>query len=91
MKIILLILVLLCSSGCATIYTQAADIDCDNKCYNISHIYSGTSSDLCEIQSNTSSPLNGYILVDLPFSFVLDTVILPFTIYKQNTKGSLCD
>jgi len=62
-----------------------------HKCYNVSRIYSGTISDLCQIHSNTSNPLNSYIFVDLPFSFALDTVILPYTIYKQATEGSLCD
>ena len=87
---ILFVTLCILMSGCSTIYTQTANLDCYNKCMHISQIYSGTSSELCELMSNTSNPL-GYEIIDLPLSFVFDTVILPYTIYKQNTEGSLCN
>lgn len=77
-------------SGCASIYTQTHDayvdagVDCsDSK--TIPNIYSGTVFDLFCLPAENAG---FFCLVDLPLSFVIDTVIIPYTIYKQTQYGS---
>jgi hypothetical protein len=44
--------------------------------------------ELCALYSQGGGGLLGSIvMLDLPFSFVADTVILPYTAYKQITEG----
>ncbi len=84
-------LVLFVLPGCATIYTQnysKNDNDVCETCMDVSRIYSGTAYDLCYIASG--SPMMLYNVIDLPFSFVADTILLPFTVYQQHDRGSIC-
>lgn len=67
-----------------------------------SNIYSGVAADFNLFKdaafSNTNDGGGGYgqglvfvgvyVLIDLPLSFVADTVLLPFTIYKQSKRGN---
>ena len=80
---------LVLNSGCSTIYTHRFDRD-DNDCSTCSTIpwiYSGVAYDLCYLKY----PEAGLIIVlDAPFSFIADTVTLPYTIYKQFSEGSIC-
>ena len=87
----LLAIVLFIPQGCATIYTQnysKKDNDICEICMDVSRIYSGTAYDLCYIANG--SPMMLYSIIDMPFSFVADTILLPFTVYQQHDRGSIC-
>lgn len=54
-------------------------------------IYSGTLFDFrCFLrpEMHETQGIGGFCLVDVPFSFIADTVILPLTIYEQIKYGS---
>lgn len=61
----------------------------------VPRIYSGVSYDICILRgkpSHTSLWLGSVpqlMLVDLALSGVLDTVVLPYTIYKQINEGHI--
>lgn len=77
--------------GCASVYTQTSGepygesiTDCaDSK--TIPNVYSGTVFDLYCIPAENAG---FFCLVDLPFSLVTDTVLLPYTGWKQYSRGS---
>ncbi|MCA0892260.1 YceK/YidQ family lipoprotein [Microbulbifer agarilyticus] len=56
-------------------------------------VYSGVAYNMCKLNANGSSihfaPMVGVYVVDSLFSATTDTVILPYTIYAQNQKGSV--
>ena len=65
-----------------------------------SNIYSGVAFDFNMLMEALTAKTNDhggkgqaiffvgiYVLIDLPLSFVADTALLPYTIYKQNTRG----
>ena len=60
-------------------------------CQSIIRIYSGVRYDHCVVNKGDGSDweLNGYLVWDFPFSFVLDSIVLPYTIFKQIKDGSL--
>lgn len=60
-------------------------------CKKISRIYSGVQYDYCVVFKGDGSDweLKGYLAWDFPFSFVMDTVFLPYTVYSQIRYGSL--
>jgi len=60
-------------------------------CNTINRIYSGVQYDYCVVKKGDGSDweLKGYLVWDFPFSLVLDTVVLPYTIFKQIKDGSL--
>lgn len=59
---------------------------CPEDC-TIHRIYSGTSVDVCLLRLDDAGQAGAIAFWDLPFSFVLDTLVLPYTIYKQVTVG----
>lgn len=77
-------------SGCASIYTQShdaytdAEVGCSDSS-TIPNIYSGSVFDIYCIPAENAG---FFCLVDLPFSFVVDSLLLPYTIYKQSKYGS---
>ncbi len=77
-------LALVATSGCMTLDTQL------NPAYDGPQIYSGTRKDL-EIFGpaflNLSIGWMLIVLVDLPFSFVADTVLLPVTIPRESRRA----
>ena len=81
--------------GCATYLTNTIDpgqmaIDaCQNKCDFLPHIYSGTVMDFCGGTASGGGQGGGMMLMDLPLSFIADTVILPYTAYKQINEGNI--
>ena len=87
---ILLLALLIQAAGCASIYTQSHDAYVDAKvgCSDsktIPNIYSGSVFDLyCISKENVGF----FCLVDLPLSLVIDSLILPYTVYKQSKYGS---
>ncbi len=68
------------------------------------NIYSGVISDVkgighygcdangkCEYgHSKGTNNMELFLMIDIPLSFALDTVILPVTIYKQLKYGNIC-
>ncbi|AZF24681.1 YceK/YidQ family lipoprotein [Pseudomonas sp. R2-60-08W] len=64
-------------------------------CQSVSRIYSGVAYDLCVLHGPLNSAgglsLNGipWAILDVPLSGVLDTLVLPYTLYRQNADGNL--
>ena len=58
--------------------------------YAIPRVYSGVASDFGWLR-NDDAPDRGFAILDIPFSFVVDTVVLPYTIFMQAKYGNLCD
>ena len=64
-------------------------------CQSVSRIYSGVAYDLCVLHGPPNSAgslsLNGipWAILDIPVSGVLDTLVLPYTLYRQSADGSL--
>ena len=90
-------------SGCGTISTVAStDSSIERKltrantyCKSIPRVYSGVFYDACHLHAK---PKGSYFLypdwlmlygVDVVISGVTDTVVLPYTIYKQVDSGSI--
>ena len=82
-------------SSCMTLASFTDEVEEDfnkpDKCpedCTIHRVYSGTSVDICLLRSGSEAGQGGAIAFwDLPFSLVADTVVLPYTIYKQATVG----
>ena len=74
------------STSCVTIATWG-----ENACeHDISHIYSGTQVDImlpiAAIRSDSGEAgILVLLIFDLPFSFIADTLTLPFSIYHEYT------
>lgn len=85
----LLCLMLLLLQGCASIYTnrysyyEAADFRCDET-HSIPRVYSGTVLDIYNVGAENAG---FFVLLDMPFSLILDTVLLPYTAYRQYKEG----
>lgn len=60
-------------------------------CQSIPRIYSGLAYDFCVLHAppDPTGILVPLILVDLALSGALDTVVLPYTIYRQGVDGSI--
>ncbi|MEE1981386.1 YceK/YidQ family lipoprotein [Shewanella xiamenensis] len=59
---------------------------CPQGC-RINRVYSGSKLGICALSSGGGGQGAGIMFWDLPFSMALDTVVLPYTIYKQATVG----
>lgn len=64
-------------------------------CNSVPRVYSGVVYDLCVLHGPPNSAsdlsLNGipWGILDVPVSAVLDTLVLPYTIYRQSADGSI--
>ncbi len=67
-------------------------------CESVPRIYSGVVYDFCSLngEPNTNKSLENsqinwvpWIAVDFALSGVLDTLVLPYTVYRQNRDGSI--
>lgn len=64
-------------------------------CDTVPRVYSGVAYDLCMLHAPPNSAgglaLSGipWAFIDVPVSAVLDTLVLPYTLYRQNTEGGL--
>ena len=105
MKTQAMLLVALMLAGCGTIQTVvrgdevAAESLKEQKSYcgAVPRIYSGVSYDFCSLnaplkkgldaQDHTDAP--AVVLVDVVMSGALDTLLLPYTIYRQQADGSI--
>lgn len=86
-------------SGCGTaasVMQMDADVARDMRkqktyCQSIPRIYSGLAFDFCVLHAppDPSGVLVPFVLLDLPLSGVLDTVVLPYTIYQQVVDGNI--
>jgi uncharacterized protein YceK len=86
-------------SGCGTAMTVfQGDADAASSlrkqktnCQSIPRVYSGLAYDFCALNAppDPSGFLVPFVLLDLPLSGVLDTLSLPYTLYRQVTEGSL--
>ncbi|CAI8914033.1 hypothetical protein EMIT0P12_40330 [Pseudomonas sp. IT-P12] len=60
-------------------------------CQSIPRVYSGLAHDFCVLNAPPSPGgyLAPFVLADLALSGIFDTVVLPYTIYRQATDGSM--
>lgn len=64
-------------------------------CQSVPRVYSGVAYGLCVLHAPPNSgsefSLNDvpWPLLDVPVSAVLDTFLLPYTVYRQNQDGSI--
>lgn len=90
-------------AGCGTLTTVLRDDSVALRelrtkktyCQSVPRVYSGVAYDLCVLHAPPSSAaglaLDGipWAFIDVPVSAVLDTLALPYTLYRQNADGSL--
>lgn len=105
MKLVVFVILAVCVTGCGTFRTTGLDeprIEIGTKtkkslCTQIPHVYSGVFHNFCwmhrEANPNYSSirttgdlPL---IVVDTVLSGMMDTILLPYSIYQQAELGSI--
>jgi uncharacterized protein YceK len=65
-------------------------------CESISRVYSGVAYDFCRLNApprvypyTEGKQATPWVAIDLVASSFLDTLVLPYTIYQQNTLGSI--
>lgn len=90
-------------AGCGTINTVIRDDwvarrtlnRIETSCETIPRIYSGVSYNICLLRGKPSrislwlAPIPQLLLVDIALSGALDTVVLPYTIYRQINDGQI--
>ncbi|MHC8358724.1 YceK/YidQ family lipoprotein [Pseudomonas sp. LS2P72] len=86
-------------SGCGTAFTVLQDDEDAARslrkqktyCQSIPRIYSGLAYDFCVLNAapDPTGILLPFVLVDFTLSGVFDTVLLPYTVYRQATDGNL--
>lgn len=102
MRLLLFIGTIFILQGCGTVQTVFQDdysinknlIKNETKCKSISRVYSGVSYDFCRFHAEpelgvTGPGTNLYLFDILFFSPVLDTILLPITIFHQINYGNL--
>lgn len=91
LKMYLSIAVILQITGCGTVFTQYSGNEAADPEHFpvIPRMYSGTYFDFsCAFHSGPPNNIELFCFVDLPMSIALDTVILPYSLYKQIECGS---
>lgn len=60
-------------------------------CQSIPRVYSGVAFDFCALHAapDPTGVLIPFVLLDIAASGVADTVVLPYTIYRQSRYGSI--
>ena len=86
-------------SGCGTALTVLQDDEDAARslrkqktyCQSIPRIYSGLAHDFCLLNAppDPTGILVPFVLLDLTLSGALDTVALPYTIYRQAVHGNI--
>ena len=105
MKTQAMLLVAMMLAGCGTIQTvvrsdeAAAKSLKDHKSYcgAVPRIYSGVTYDFCYLNAaledgrdaQVHGPAPAIVLIDVVISGALDTLLLPYTIYRQQADGSI--
>lgn len=93
-KTLLRLIPLLFLASCASLYTLSDEADkefskpdfCAEDC-TVHRVYAGTALDLCLLRTEDSGQAGAIAFYDLPFSFVVDSLVLPYSLYKQLTVG----
>jgi len=89
--LVLVVFVMLSCLGCGTITTRYVGPNWSPPEPPLPRIYSGTVFDFsCFLhpEMHDTQGIGGFCLIDVPFSIIADTVILPLTIYEQIKYGS---
>ncbi|WP_295471200.1 YceK/YidQ family lipoprotein [uncultured Pseudomonas sp.] len=103
MKKGLLLLAALSLSACGTLDTVVRDDEYSRRelsergshCDEITRVYSGVVYDFCQLHADPdksahrTGPLLPGMILDMAFSGVLDTVVLPYTVYRQVADGNI--
>ncbi|KRP72536.1 lipoprotein [Pseudomonas paralactis] len=103
MKVLVLACIALTMAGCGTVTTALRDDAVTvrslkaNKtyCQSVPRIYSGVTYNLCILNGPPNSrgdvTVNNvpWTLIDIPLSGITDTLLLPYTIYRQSADGSI--
>ncbi|RON80996.1 YceK/YidQ family lipoprotein [Pseudomonas fluorescens] len=105
MKTQVMMLAALMLAGCGTVQTVVnSDQDAaaylkekKSYCGAVPRIYSGVTYDFCLLHAERPDDVDAFnydnatpgLLVDAAASGVLDTLFLPYTIYKQHADGSI--
>ncbi|WP_426234722.1 YceK/YidQ family lipoprotein [Pseudomonas sp. TWP3-2] len=105
MKIQAVMLAAMMLAGCGTVQTVVLSDESAAKdlrrqksyCGAVPRIYSGVTYDFCMLHAERPENVDAFnyknatpgLLVDAAVSGVLDTLLLPYTIYKQNADGSI--
>ena len=86
-------------SGCGTLNTVfREDVAATRElrkqktyCQSIPRAYSGVAFDFCMLHAapDPTGFLIPFVLVDIAVSAVADTVVLPYTIYRQSADGNI--
>jgi len=86
-------------TGCGTVVTVLQDDAAAAQglrrqktyCQSIPRVYSGLSYDFCVLNAppDPTGILVPLVLLDLTLSGALDTVVLPYTIYRQGVDGNI--
>jgi len=100
-----MVLAALTLAGCGTIQTVVRSDEAaansrkkqNSFCGSVPRIYSGVTYDFCTlhappgpgIDEQTMSNANPIVLIDAVISGALDTLLLPYTIYRQQVDGSI--
>ena len=105
MKIQAMMLAMLMLAGCGTVQTVAfSDKSSTDQlktkksyCGAVPRIYSGVTYDFCMLHAEKPDDVDAFnynnaslgLVADAAVSGVLDTFLLPYTIYKQQADGSI--
>ncbi|WP_433741272.1 YceK/YidQ family lipoprotein [Pseudomonas putida] len=86
-------------TGCGTVSTVFQDESTAAQglrkqktyCQSIPRVYSGLAYDFCVLNAppDPTGILVPLVLLDLALSGALDTVVLPYTVYRQGADGNL--
>ncbi|MGF6487922.1 YceK/YidQ family lipoprotein [Pseudomonas frederiksbergensis] len=105
MKTQVMLLAAMILTGCGTFQTVVRSDEAAAKslkeqktyCGAVPRIYSGVTYDFCSLHAPPGPGIDEYkynngtpfVLIDLVISGVLDTMLLPYTIYRQQADGSI--
>ncbi|MFS2202145.1 YceK/YidQ family lipoprotein [Pseudomonas sp. Pseusp3] len=105
MKTTVMLLAALMLAGCGTIQTVVRSDEAAAKslkkqksyCGAVPRIYSGVTYDFCFLNApleegrdaQVHGPAPAIVLIDVVISGALDTLLLPYTIYRQQADGSI--
>ncbi|MGY2288878.1 YceK/YidQ family lipoprotein [Pseudomonas sp. SDO528_S397] len=86
-------------SGCGSLNTVLRDDVAATRelrrhktyCQSIPRVYSGVAFDFCLLNAapDYTGVLVPLVLVDITASGIVDTVVLPYTLYRQNAEGNI--
>ncbi len=91
-------------AGCGTINTVFRDDvvtsdklkEAKSFCGAVPRVYSGVMYDFCLLNGEAPTPSRpgsgpeiGFVGIDMAISTVTDTLMLPYTLYRQHTDGSI--